>query len=245
MDHHLQIFSTPEKLSTAAADFILQCAEKAVRENGRFALALSGGRTPEQLFARLAAPPYREKMPWASTFIFWGDERCVPFDDERNNANMAQRILLDKIEIPTSHIYRIPVELSPEEGARQYEQMLHNLFDPDRPVFDLMLLGLGQDGHTASLFPGTAVLREQKRWVSEVFAEEQQMYRITMTLPLINQARAVLFLVAGKEKREILRSILQGATDAMESYPAQLVQPQKGEVYWFADTEAAAFLKTG
>ena len=238
---HLHRFLTPEALSAGAASFIIDLAQKAVRDRGRFIWALSGGRTPENLYRLLSKPPYRDKMPWQNTLIFWSDERCVPPDDPQNNALMAQKALLDKVEIPDSNIFRIPTGPAPEEAARQYERTLRKVFEAEAPRFDLIMLGVGADGHTASLFPGTQALRESTRWVCENFVETQRMYRITFTFPLLNQARCILFLVSGKDKANILKEIRRDELPA-DAYPARMVRPEHGETYWYADEDAAALL---
>ncbi len=237
----LQVFQTTEMLSAAAAEFILDQAQRAVASTGRFTLALSGGRTPEQLFRLLRTAPFVRKMPWQNTLIFWGDERCVPLNDERNNAHIAFSLLLEHVDIPAANIFRIPVDLPPVTAAQQYEQTLHRVFDPNAPRFDLILLGLGSDGHTASLFPGTNAVEEKTRWVTEVFVESHQMSRITMTLPLLNQAKNILFLVSGEEKAEILTKILKPQPEN-PAYPAQLVQPENGHLRWFVEAGAAVRL---
>lgn len=239
---HLQKFSTPDALSAAAASFILDIAAKAVLERGRFTWSLSGGRTPEKMFAMLAEPPYRDKMPWSQTLVFWGDERCVPYDDPRNNALMARKALLDKVDIPKSNIYPVPAELAPQEAARQYEQTLQDVFGPELPRFDLIMLGMGTDGHTASLFPGTAALGERNRWVCENFVGSQEMHRITFTFPLLNQARQILFLVTGTDKADVLKSIWNDDA-AAKNYPARLVRPAHGDVNWYVDEDAAVLLQ--
>ncbi len=240
-NNNLQIFETPEILSIAAADFILQLAMGSVNEEGRFVLSLSGGSTPEQLFSVLAVAPFKEKMPWSKTFIFWGDERCVPKDDIRNNANKAYTLLLDKVPIPIENIFPIHVEAEPAEAATQYESTIQDFFGSETPSFHLVLLGLGEDGHTASLFPETEVLHEKFTLVKEVFAEEQKMFRVTMTAPLINLAHHILFLVTGTAKAEILKTVLNGAYKP-DKYPAQLIMPKTGEVHWFVDSKAATLL---
>lgn len=239
---HRHIYATPDDLAQATAAFILDVAGTAVQENGRFTLCLSGGKTPEMLFQYLARPPYREQMPWSNTLVFWSDERCVPANDPRNNAYVAKIMLLDRVNIPGQNILPVPVDRLPEEAAFAYEQMLHRVFDPAPPRFDLILLGMGADGHTASLFPGTPVLNEVTRWVREVFVAGQQMYRVTLTLPLINQAKNVLFLVSGHEKSETLKAVLEPDT-RQHTYPAQYVLPADGALYWFLDEAAAASLR--
>jgi len=182
-------------------------------------------------------------MPWANTFVFWGDERCVPFGNKDNNAYAAIHLLLDKVAVPLSNIYRIPVDFPPPIAAEAYERTLRNFFTTDEPSFDLILLGLGENGHTASLFPGTAIINESARWVKEVYVEEQAMYRISMTIPIINRSRNILFLAEGTGKAGILKKVLSDAEP--DKYPAQLIKPVNGNLYWFVDAKAAALLPSG
>lgn len=168
----LRIFETPELLSEAAGDYFIELSNAAIKERGRFIISLSGGHTPEKLFSLLATPVYRDKIQWSKTFVFWGDERCVGLDDKQNNAHLARVLLLNEIDIPPKNIFPIPVNLPPAEAALEYEQTLKSFFGTNPPSFDLILLGLGENGHTASLFPGTPVLHEQTRWVKEVYVEE-------------------------------------------------------------------------
>ncbi len=240
--HKLRVFSSVELLNKSAAELLVQIADESVKAKGRFLLCLSGGNTPKSLYALLSVNPYRELIPWENTFVFWGDERCVPADDDRNNAHEASEVLLKKTKLPSSHIFPIPVNLPPADAANKYEQTLRDFFGPDLPCFDLILLGLGENGHTASLFPGTAVLWEKSRWVQEVFVKEQQMNRITMTATLINKAHHILFLVSGAGKSGILEEVLT-APYQPEKYPAQLISPEQGEVLWFADTHAATGIR--
>lgn len=237
----LDIFPDSKKLSIAAAAFIIRQAQYAIAGSGRFILALSGGQTPEQLFRILRTPPFTTQMPWQQTFVFWGDERCVPLEDQFNNAHAALDILLNHVEIPEENIFRIPADQAPVAAAWQYEKTLQEVLGPDLPQFDLILLGLGGDGHTASLFPGTAVLHEKIRWVKEVTADVQPVHRITLTLPVINNARNILFLVSGKGKSSILKRVLSPAP-GQENFPAQLVQPLHGLVHWYTDADAASEL---
>ena len=241
-ENNIQVFQTTEALNAAAATLIVEIAHKSVDATGRFSIALSGGNTPEKLYELLALSPYNQQMPWTETYFFWGDERCVPLEDNRNNAQMAQLALFNKIEIPPSNIHRIPVNLPPDRAALAYEKTIKDFFDEDAPRFDLILLGLGDNGHTASLFPGTAVLNEKSRGIRKVFVEEQNEFRITMTAPLINMAYHVLFLVTGENKAAILNTIFKGPY-LPKQYPAQLVKPQSGKLYWFADGKAAALLQ--
>ncbi len=238
----IKIFKTIEDLNESAAKFLVDVAKKSVAYRGRFALCLSGGNTPKSLYTLLSLPPYRDLVPWKNTFIFWGDERCVPADDERNNAHMATVALLKKIDIPSSNIFPVPTHLPPAESAKKYEETLHNFFGKEAPHFDLVFLGLGNNGHTASLFPGTAVLHEEVRWVKEVFVKDKEGYRITMTAQIINKAHHIIVLVTGEEKAAILNTVLTGSY-LPEKYPAQLIGPAHGEIYWFIDDKAATFLE--
>jgi 6-phosphogluconolactonase len=237
----IQVFQTAEELTEATAVFILTAAKHAVDARGRFVISLSGGHTPEQLYALLAKPPFHDEMPWCQTFVFWGDERCVPSTDKQNNANMARTLLLDHIDIPPSNVHPIPVDLPPLEAAKEYEQAIRNLFGEQAPRFDLILLGLGENGHTASLFPNTDVLSEHSHIVKEVHVAELKMFRITMTADLINQAHNIMFLVEGEGKAEILKTVLSDAY-LPEKYPAQLIKPINGNLYWFIDHTAAMLL---
>ena len=239
--YKLEVFPSEEELDIAAAEYIIDRAKNTIASKGKFVIALSGGRTPQKLFELLAQPLYTNKIDWKSTYVFWGDERCVPLDDERNNAFQAKNILLDKVNIPASNIYRIPVDLPPVAAASNYERTLDNFFENNPIQFDLILLGLGENGHTASLFPGTNVIEDTSAGIRDVYVEEEKMFRITMTAPLINEAHAILFLVTGKEKAEILNKVLNVSTEN-KKYPAQLICPKNGNLYWFADSEAASLL---
>jgi 6-phosphogluconolactonase len=237
----LKVFETPDLMSGAVAEYIVGLAGESIAAKGKFVIALSGGHTPDTLFTLLSSALFRDRIEWQKTFVFWGDERCVASDDERNNAHQARLFLLDKIAIPASNVYPIPVDLSPAEAAKSYEETLKGFFGKDAPVFDLILLGLGDNGHTASLFPGTPVLRETGHWVKEVYVEEQKEWRITMTVPLINQAHNVAFLVTGKDKAAVLRTVLHGSFTP-DIYPAQLVRPADGNLIWFTDRSAASMI---
>ncbi len=236
----VHIFDTTQALNKALADFILSKANEAVTERGRFIVCLSGGSTPAQLYSLLANEYYCVAIPWQKTFIFWGDERCVPASDERNNAHMARKTLLNHIEIPAGNVYPIQTELAPDNAARAYELKLQDFFENELPVFDLILLGLGEDGHTASLLPGTAVLTEYSRWVSEVYHSQQQMFRVTLTLPVINNARCCVFLVTGSGKAQVVKELL--GKNAKSNYPAQLIKPLNGNLVWYLDKPAAQLI---
>ncbi len=237
----MKVFPTPDDVGVASAEFIILLAREAIAAKGRFVISLSGGQTPDRLYALLAQSPWRQQIEWMKTFIFWGDERYVRFDDKRNNAHVAQSILLKRIDIPSSNIHFINVNLQPDEAAREYENDIRNFFGTEPPRFDLVLLGLGENGHTASLFPETKVIDEQAEGVRDIYVEEEKMFRITMTAPLINQAHHILFLVTGKKKSEVLKNILTSSFQP-HRYPAQLIKPRGGELQWFVDQEAASLI---
>ncbi len=236
--YQLRVFPTTAALNEAAAEFIIAASQSAIASRKQFTISLSGGETPKKLYALLAEPSFSDRIDWKHTFIFWGDERCVPLDDERNNAYQAISILLSKIDIPSSNIHPIPVNLPPATAACVYEQELKEYFGNESSRFDLVLLGLGENGHTASLFPGTKVIKENEEAVREVYVEEEKMFRITMTAPLINKARNIIFLVTGENKSAVLRKILNGPFQP-DQYPAQLIKPYDGELFFFADRSAA------
>lgn len=235
------LYEDYEALSGAAAGLIVQQARHATQARGRFSVALAGGHTPERAYELLAQGPFGTRVPWGQVHVFWGDERCVPLDDPRSNARMARQALLGQVSIPPSQIHPIPCAGTPQGAAEQYQAVLQAFFGDQMPCFDLILLGLGENGHTASLFPGTPVLREQERWVAAVHAAATELDRVTLTAPLINQARVVAFLVSGSSKASILREVLEGSPDP-ERLPAQLIQPAKGELHWLVDQEAAGLL---
>ncbi|MBI4277706.1 MAG: 6-phosphogluconolactonase [Armatimonadetes bacterium] len=220
-------------------------ARRAVAARGRFMVALSGGSTPRGLYAVLAGDPYREDILWARTHVFWGDERCVPPDHPESNYGMAREVLLSRVPVPPENVYRMVGEhADPEAAAARYEAVLREVFHLDAgnvPVFDLILLGLGDDGHTASLFPGSAALREQRRLVAAPFVDRLNVYRLTLTPPVFNHAAAVMFLVAGWSKAAGLRAVLEGP-DRPERLPAQIVRPERATLLWLVDQAAASLL---
>ncbi|PID58949.1 6-phosphogluconolactonase [candidate division KSB3 bacterium] len=232
-----------EQLSAAAAELVCRKSVQAVDEHGSFTMALSGGSTPSALYELLAQTPYSERIPWEKTYLFWGDERYVPTGHKDSNAAMALKTFVKKVPIHPGHICCIPTETpSPERAAENYEQELYRLFhvfapvskERNIPVFDLILLGMGPDGHTASLFPDSPVLEERERWVSAapIPRLKPPLPRITLTFPVINAAGSVLFLISGAEKGRILKSILEDPQQARRMYPAARVQPS-GELFYF------------
>ena len=232
---------SPWNLARAAARHFVACSLEAVAIRGLFTVALSGGSTPRSLYEVLADPdePFRELVPWSNTHFFWSDERHVPPDHPESNYRMAHESMLSHVPVPKDNIHRIHGENPDAAAAAQvYEETIKEVTDPLVPQLDLILLGLGNDGHTASIFPGSEVLNETTRLVAAPWVEQLKTYRITMTLPLINRATSVLFLVSGSEKAEIVREVLQGP----RRYPAQEVKPGSGELWWMLDKDAGSRL---
>ncbi|WP_069658371.1 6-phosphogluconolactonase [Arcticibacter eurypsychrophilus] len=231
------IYKNQQDLSKAAADLFTACAKDAITKRGSFTVALTGGNSPALLYTLLGDSPYQEEVEWDKVFIYWGDERWVPLDDEKSNARMAFDTLLNHVPIPHDHIYPMwEAGESPQLYAIKYEELLD--LHVTSGQFDLILLGMGEDGHTASLFPGTAVLQEKKKGVAAYYLAEQEMYRITLTAPLINKARTIVFMLYGSNKANALHEVLEGDRN-IEKYPAQLIQPLDGEVHWLVDEAAA------
>lgn len=243
MKPEIQHYSNIQTLSQAAAEFVGKLAKECIKKRKIFTVALSGGSTPRPLYKLLAQAPYVNSIPWAHTHLLWGDERYVPATHPDSNFAMTSQALIEHVPIPAQNVHRIPTEhASPEETAESYEQTLRNLFEifgsltenGRLPIFDLMLLGIGKDGHTASLFPDSLVLVEQRRWVAATPVPHLNppVQRITLTFPVINAARNVVFLIAGAEKQPIVQTILENPEKARELYPAARVEPA-GKLLWF------------
>jgi 6-phosphogluconolactonase len=240
----MHVFDDNRSFVDGAADFIAKSAVAAIAARGRFTIALSGGGTPKQIYARLATADYRGLIAWEKVHIFFGDERCVPPEDARSNYRVACEAWFDHSPIPAENIHRIRGEDDPAREALRYEQDIAGLYRSARPpAFDLILLGLGDNGHTASLFPGTAALRETTRWVVAQYVEVMTTWRVTFTAPLINAARHVAFLAAGAGKAQMLWNVLEGPYQP-DVWPSQLIQPAAGELHWLVDAAAAAKVKT-
>lgn len=242
----VRILETAEEWARAAAGEIVRCAKEAASRKGRFTLALAGGETPRPVYELLAThPAFLKLLPWRQTHVFWSDERCVPADHRESNFRMAHEALLSRVPVPAANIHRIPAEMpDPAFAAQQYEKKLREFFRaaPGRfPRFDLILLGMGADGHTASLFPGSTALEDEHALVSAVAGPKGGVPRITFTLPLINHAASVVFLVFGAGKSEGVREILTAAAGSM-SLPAARVRPGNGNLLWILDRGAAAML---
>ena len=235
-----------DNLAARAADRYIEAARRPVNARGRFIVALAGGSTPEKMYALLAESPRREQVSWTQTFFFFGDERFVPPGDARSNENMARRALLDKVGLPADNIFAVDTTNTPnaEAAANAYENTLAAFFGLDPtgppPVFDLILLGLGDDGHTASLFPGKPALGVVDRWAvaTPPGVLPPPVERVTLTFPVLNAAREVLFLVSGDKKADALHAILEGHADCA-THPAAGVKPAAGTLTWLVDEAAA------
>jgi 6-phosphogluconolactonase len=235
----VRVSSDADEMSVRAAEATVGTIKDAVRASGRCSLVLSGGHTPRTLYSLLASQ-FQEQVPWEHVHVFWGDERYVPAGDSQNNYRMAKEALLDHVPCPAGNVHPMPTHFTTVDlAARAYEATLKNYFHSDWPRFDLVLLGLGEDGHTASLFPRSAALAETTRWVVAVQAAAEPPLRLTLTLPAITRASAVYFLVAGANKAPTLHRILSGTSDS-DAYPAAGVRLEKGKVIWWVDSEAAA-----
>ena len=241
-DEPVRVFQDLEALSRAAAELFTTCAKRCVAAQGRFTVALSGGATPRRLYTLFGSTPYRENVEWKHTHVFWADERCVPGDHPESNFKLAVDAFLSSVTMPKENIHRIKGEEGPRRAAQDYEQDIRSFFGPALfPVFDLIILGAGEDGHTASLFPGSASLHERTRLVLPVYLKPPKLNRVTLTLPVLNKAAQVLFLASGRAKAEVVSAVLEG--DDGQHYPAGFVRPIHGGVTWFIDKEAGERLR--
>lgn len=235
-----------DELNRKAAEQFIGLANKAIQRSGQFTVALSGGSTPKGLYELLATAEYRKRLDWSRIHFFWGDERCVPPDYPESNFRMVQESLLSKIQIPSENIHRMMGEKEPGQAATEYEEHLRQFFHLPRggvPQFDVIFLGLGEDGHTASLFPGSPALNEGNRLVATVYVEKSKTYRLTLTLAVINAGAQIIFLVTGQSKAAVVKEILS-ADSKSESYPANKVRPVNGNVTWLISKDAAGELST-
>lgn len=238
--------ATPDAVALRAAEWFTQSAERAVAERGRARIAISGGSTPKVMFALLADPgqPFLKRVPWSSLDLYWVDERCVPPDHAESNYRMTKEAMLSKVPLPAEQVHRMEGELEPEVAASRYEAVIRNSFrleGAQTPVFDLVMLGMGDDGHTASLFPHTEAINELGRLVTANCVPQKDTWRITLTWPVINQGRSVVFLIEGQEKAQVLHDVLLGPYSP-EDKPSQLIRPASGRLDFLLDTAAAALL---
>lgn len=239
----IHIYPDADALAQAAAEKIAALAAEAVAQRGHFSLVLSGGSTPRKLYSLLATDAYRTRIEWKNTHLFWGDERTVPPDHADSNYRMAKETLLDHAPLLPENIHRIAGELEPVQAAQAYEQVLKTYFgEKTAPRFDTILLGMGDDGHVASLYPHSRALAESSRWVAENYVERTNTWRITLTTAVLNAATAILILVSGENKAKIVYEVLRGEFHP-HKFPAQMVKPVAGQLVWLLDADAAARLK--
>ena len=238
VDHEIVLCRDIAELSRQSAERFSQLAPESVEGAGRMSVALSGGSTPKHLYSLLASPDYSNRIRWNNVELFWGDERCVPPDHPESNFRMAQEALLSRIQIPAENIHRMSGEIQPQAAAAEYEKELQKFFALNSgglPRFDLILLGIGEDGHTASLFPGSNALNETKRLVVAPFIEKLKSFRLTLSLPVLNNAANLGFLVAGPSKADAVKQAFSGSSDL----PAARVQPVNGKLTWLITRDAA------
>lgn len=238
----LTIAKDINELSRQFADWLVSYIEKILKQQNRFTIALSGGSTPKKLYELLASNGFKNKIDWSKLHFFWGDERCVPFADDRNNAKMAFDTLLDHVPIIKEQIHIIRTDIAPKISAEEYEKLSHQYFSDNNHTFDLVLLGLGDNAHTLSLFPQSDLINEKQKWVSFFYLKEENIYRITLTAPVVNASRCVAFLVSGKNKAAALYNVITQEHDPV-LYPAQIIQPFNDELYWWVDEDAASMIK--
>ena len=235
----IRVHPDPDAVARAAADIVSATAEEAIAERDAVTISLAGGSTPKKLYELLAAEPYRSRIDWARVQVFFGDERCVPPDHKESNYRMARESLLSRVPIPGDNVYRIAGETDPQEAAKEYGLMLKEKFGDGGP--DVTLLGMGTDGHTLSLFPGTTAVSEREHRAVANYAENSttgRSWRVTMTAPFVNRSRRVLFLVTGADKAKTVAHVLEGPREP-ERLPAQLIAPAEGELIWLLDAGAA------
>ncbi len=245
----ITVYPDAESWVAGVTDYITELATTAIAQRGRFTFAFSGGNTPRPVYERLASEGYINRIDWSRVEIFFGDERCVPPEDPQSNYHMARTALGERVSIPPSNIHRMRGEVPPEQAAEEYVEELARTFGGDAKKggtppygFDLVLLGMGDNGHTASLFPGLAAVTEPVRWVMAQYVEVVGMWRITLTPVILNAARNVAFLVKGSDKAEMLPRVLEGSYQPVV-LPAQIIKPTNGELRWLVDAAAAANLR--
>jgi 6-phosphogluconolactonase len=237
----LNIFQTPDEVIDAIAQYFVETANNAISARGKFSVALSGGSSPKKLYELLASTTYADSIDWTKVYFFFGDERNVPQNDPESNYLMAKNALFLPLYIEPGNIFAVDTSLTPNEAAQKYAEQIAEFFDEDEISFDLVLLGLGDDAHTASLFPHTEALNEVTSTVLANFLPEKQIWRITLSAPMINDAKNIAFLVYGEAKAEAVYHCLEDGED-VDMYPSQLIDSITGETVWFLDEAAAADL---
>lgn len=224
---NITVFDDLEKLYKKAADAFVDLSKKSIQKKDRFVVALSGGSSPKAIFKLLATPEYKEQIEWNKVYFFWVDERWVPLNDDKSNFRMTDEALLNQVPVDQNHIFPMYAEgITPEDYAKAYEQQIRTVLG-DEGIFDFILLGMGDDGHTASLFPGEEVLNEKEKWVSAYYLKPQEMFRITLTAPIINNADHILAIAFGESKKHALNEVLNGEYNP-SLYPMQLIEKKDG-----------------
>lgn len=239
----LHIFKNKEEMSDHLAQWICDVITESLKTQEFFSLVLSGGETPKLLFKKLASAKFKEQINWKRIHIFWADERVVPFTDDRNNAKIAHDLLISHVDIPSEQVHIMRTDIEPNFSVDQYRKLLHTYFDHTPQSFDLVLLGMGDDGHTLSLFPDSPLIEEHIHWVNAVFVKKQEMYRITLMPLLVNKASKIAFMVDGANKATVLQEVLDGEYMPTK-LPSQMIKAPDGELHWFLDEAAAKNLNT-
>lgn len=234
-----KIYKNKEEIAVAAAELFVEEAKKNIAKRGKFIVSLSGGSTPKTLYALLATAKYSDRIDWQKVYFFWGDERAVAPDHKDSNYRMVKEALLDHVNIPSSNVFRIKGELPPAAAVNDYQEVLRNFFVNKPVVFDLCFLGMGDDGHTASIFPGTKAVSIKRKRVQNVYVKKLEAHRITVTAPVINRSRLIVFLVAGANKAAALKEVFYGNFEP-NVYPSQLIRAATGEVFWYLDKDLGA-----
>jgi len=244
---NLHIYQNDKEFAKDVSEWIIQTISETLKTQEKFTWVLSGGNTPKPVYELLSATPYRELIDWKKIHFFWGDERAVPFADNRNNAKMAYETLLNNVPVSADQIHVMRTDISPEQSAIEYEKILREYFpitieNSKLKTFDLVLLGMGEDGHTLSLFPGTEVVHEENAWTKAFFLKAQDMYRITLTKKIVNRSSKIAFLTTGENKADALHEVIEGKYNP-DLYPSQVIKPVNGELHWFVDSDAAIELE--
>ncbi len=232
------VFKTTDEIIVALANYFVDCANKAINKHDKFSVALSGGSSPKRLYELLASADFKSKIDWKKVYFFFGDERYVAYDNAESNYLMVKTALFDHLDIDDSQIYKVDTSLDPATAAQDYGRCICQFFS-DEPSFDLVLLGLGDDAHTASIFPHTSLVWIDEENVKEVYLEDKQVYRISFTAPLINASKNVAFLAFGANKADAIKAVFEGEKN-VDLYPAQLINPENGDLQWFVDEAAVS-----
>lgn len=234
------VFKTPDEIIYSLANYFVDCASQAIKKQDKFSVALSGGNSPKKLYELLASADFKNKIDWKKVYFFFSDERYMPHDHEDSNYLMAKTSLFDHLDIEDSQINKVDTSLDPAGAAQDYERCICHFFDGN-PSFDLVLLGLGDDAHTASIFPHTSLVWIDEEYVKEVYLEDKKVYRISFTAPLINASKNVVFLTFGENKATAIKAVFEGEKN-VDLYPAQLIKPKNGHLEWFVDEAAVSKL---